>query len=103
MRCRMVAAAGSGERGSSVHDGIAASLAVAPALIPPQLPLLRLELVFVMDEPIVLPPFRGNLWRGILGPALKRIDEGLLPGVSTGDLPQGTLYDTFFATRPPAE
>jgi hypothetical protein len=67
----------------------------------PKLPLLRLELAFAMDEPVELPPFRGNLWRGVLGPALRRIDEGLLPGVSTGALPAGTLYETFFESRPP--
>src|ERR1700674_762526 len=67
----------------------------------PRLPLLRLELVFAMDEPVELPPFRGNLWRGVLGPALKRIDEGLLPGVSTGEVEPGTLYRTFFESPPP--
>ena len=28
-----------------------------------------------MDEPVSLPAFRGNLWRGVLGPALKRIER----------------------------
>jgi len=69
----------------------------------PRLPLLRLELDFVMDEPVELPPFRGSMWRGILGPALKRIDEGLLPGVSTGAIPPGGLYATFFESPPPPD
>jgi hypothetical protein len=76
----------------------------APAsLVLPRLPVLRLELVFAMDEPVELPPFRGNLWRGILGPALKRIDEGLLPGVATGRVEPGTLYRTFFESPPPPD
>jgi hypothetical protein len=75
----------------------------AAALAPPQLPLLRLELTFVMDEPALLPPFRGNLWRGVLGPALKRIDEGLFPGLPTGQIAPGTLYRTFFETPPPPD
>src|SRR4051812_20164075 len=83
------------------------TLESAPAtdaqLVLPRLRLLRLELDFVMDEPVVLPPFRGNLWRGILGPALKRIDDGLLPGVSTGALARGTLYSTFFESTPPPD
>src|SRR3989454_12293162 len=55
-----------------------------------------------MDEPVELPPFRGNLWRGVLGPALKRIDDGLLPGLSTGAIEPGTLYRTFYESpRPP--
>lgn len=69
----------------------------------PRLPLLRLDLTFVMEEPGLLPPFRGHLWRGVLGPALKRIDEGLLPGVSTGALTPGTLYRTFFEPQPPPD
>ncbi len=56
-----------------------------------------------MDEPVELPPFRGNLWRGVLGPALKRIDEGLLPGLSTGAVEPGTLYRTFFESPPPPD
>ncbi len=75
----------------------------AAALVPPRLPLLRLELVFAMGEPVELPPFRGNLWRGVLGPALKRIDEGLLPGLSTGQVEPGTLYRTFFESPPPPD
>ncbi|WP_170263642.1 CRISPR system precrRNA processing endoribonuclease RAMP protein Cas6 [Blastochloris sulfoviridis] len=59
------------------------------------LPLLRLDLAFMIDEPVMLPGNRGNLWRGILGPALKRIDEGVLPGLSHGELAPGSLYDTF--------
>lgn len=73
----------------------------APLLAAPRLGLLRLELVFTLEEPAELPPFRGSLWRGMLGPALKRIDEGLLPGVSTGALAPGTLYRTFFESPPP--
>lgn len=73
------------------------------ALVPPRLPLLRLELVFTIDEAVQLPPFRGNLWRGILGPALKRIDEGLLPGLVTGAIAPGTLYRTFFESPPPPD
>jgi len=73
------------------------------AFVLPRLPLLRLDLTFAMDEPVELPPFRGNLWRGILGPALKRIDEGLLPGVSTGEIERGTLYRTFFESPPPPD
>ncbi len=73
----------------------------ATALVPPGLALLRLELVFTMDEPVALSPFRGNLWRGILGPALKHIDDGLLPGVSTGAIAPGSLYCTFFESPPP--
>src|SRR5882757_3109206 len=73
-------------------DGATAPIAEAAApMVVPHLPLLRLELVFAMDEPVELPPFRGNLWRGVLGPALKRIDEGVLPGLSTGELERGTL------------
>ena len=67
----------------------------------PQLSLLRLDLRFRLDEPAELPPFRGNLWRGVLGPALKRIDEGLLPGVDAGDIGIGSLYRTFFAPNMP--
>lgn len=74
-----------------------------PDLTPPQLPLVRLDLRFVMDEPALLPPFRGNMWRGVLGAALKRIDEGLLPGVPTGEIEPGSLYRTFFETPPPAD
>jgi hypothetical protein len=75
----------------------------APVFVLPQLPLLRLELTFAVDEPVELPPFRGNLWRGILGPALMRIDEGLLPGVSTGEIARGTLYRAFFESPPPPD
>lgn len=81
--------------------GTSEAMPVAPALLPPRLALLRLELVFTMDEPVVLPPFRGNLWRGILGPALRHIDDGLLPGVSTGAIAPGSLYPTFFESPPP--
>lgn len=77
--------------------------AAAPLSSVPHLPLLRLELTFVIDEPVVLPPFRGSMWRGVLGPALKRIDEGLLPGLSTGLLEPGSLYRTFFESPPPAD
>jgi CRISPR-associated endoribonuclease Cas6 len=73
------------------------------SVVAPRLPLLRLELVFAMDEPVELPAFRGNLWRGVLGPALKRIDEGVLPGLSTGEVAPGTLYRTFFESPPPPE
>lgn len=92
-------------KGIDTRLGIAAacaSAAEAAAPFPlPRLPLLRLDLVFAMDEPVELPPFRGNLWRGVLGPALKRIDEGLLPGLSTGAVEPGTLYRTFFESPPP--
>src|SRR5712692_11479470 len=78
--------------------------APAPAAFAlPRLPLLRLDLAFAMDEPVELPPFRGNLWRGILGPALMRIDVGLLPGISTGEIERGTLYRTFFESPPPPD
>jgi hypothetical protein len=69
----------------------------------PLLPLLRLELTFTIEEPVLLPPFRGGMWRGVLGPALKRIDDGFLPEVSTGALERGTLYSTFFETPPPPD
>jgi hypothetical protein len=87
-------------------DGAAAepiAAGSAAMLVLPRLPLLRLELVFAMDEPVELPPFRGNLWRGVLGPALKRIDEGLLPGLSMGQVEPGTLYRTFFESPPPPD
>ncbi|WP_315783331.1 MULTISPECIES: CRISPR system precrRNA processing endoribonuclease RAMP protein Cas6 [unclassified Bradyrhizobium] len=46
-----------------------------------------------------MPANRGSLWRGVLGSALKRLDEGILPGISTGHVAPGSLYDTFFASR----
>jgi len=62
----------------------------------PRLDVLRLELLFAIDEAVVLPANRGNMWRGIFGAALKRIDEGVLPGLSTGLIDTGRLYETFF-------
>jgi hypothetical protein len=88
---------------ASVEGEIAVSEEVASSLVTPHLQLLRLELVFSMDEPVELPPFRGNLWRGVLGPALKRIDEGVLPGLSTGQIAPGTLYRTIFESPPPPD
>lgn len=72
-------------------------------LAPPRLRLLRLELTLVMDDPVELPAFRGNLWRGVLGPALKLIDDGMLPDISTGVIERGTLYRTFFESPPPPD
>ena len=76
---------------------------VVSSLVAPCLPLLRLHLTFTMDEPVQLPPFRGNLWRGVLGSALKRIDEGMLAGLSTGQITPGTLYRTLFESPPPPD
>jgi hypothetical protein len=74
-----------------------------PILLASRLPLLRLDLRFRMDEPMKVPSFRGNPWRGVLGPALKRIDEGLLPGVDAGEIWIGSLYRTFLETPPPSD
>jgi hypothetical protein len=95
------------KKGLALMENTAACAPDAPraatAFVLPRLPLLRLDLTFAMEEPVELPPFRGNLWRGILGPTLKRIDEGLLPGVSTGEIERGTLYRTFFESPPPPD
>lgn len=69
----------------------------------PRLPLLRLELVFTVDEPVELPAFRGNFWRGVFGPALKWIDQGIVPDLSTGNIAAGSLYRTFFDSAPPPD
>jgi CRISPR-associated endoribonuclease Cas6 len=82
---------------------ITVSEEIASLLTMPRLALLRLDLVFAMDEAVELPPFRGNLWRGVLGPALKHIDAGLLPGLSTGEIAPGTLYRTLFVSPPPPD
>lgn len=72
-------------------------------LLLPHLPLLRLKLDFRFDEPTELPPFRGNLWRGMLGTALKQIDAGLRPSLEAGEIGIGALYRSFFESPPPPD
>jgi hypothetical protein len=102
--------AGRGFCRALMHEAIHHGTVVEPSLpeaavqfAAPRLPLLRLQLTFGMDEPVVLPSFRGNLWRGVLGLALKRIDEGILPGLCYGAVEPGTLYRTFFESPPPPD
>jgi hypothetical protein len=45
----------------------------------PDLPLSRYELTVRAVEPVSLPPLAGPMWRGVLGRALKRIEEGADP------------------------
>lgn len=73
----------------------------------PALPALRLMLTFRALDRLVLPTFRGAMWRGVLGRALKRlsdaaaIDNSIWPGdispVSFGGLDRAALYETLFA------
>lgn len=51
------------------------SARIIPVAVRPCLNMLRLELVFRFMDVAWLPPFRGSLWRSILGPALKRLDK----------------------------
>lgn len=63
---------------------------------PLDLPLLRLELAFRLRDVCWLPPFRGSLWKSVLGPQLKRLDD-------TRRAPQGrprSLYDWILSTGP---
>ncbi len=72
----------------------------ASRMATPRLPMLRLDATMTFEEPARLPPFRGHLWRGVLGAALKWVDDGVLPGFSTGTIPAGTLYRTLFESPP---
>ena len=66
----------------------------------PSLDMIRLELVFRCDDVCWLPPFRGSLWRGALGPALKRLEAaGGWHIEDNHPLPQ-SLYRWIFDTSP---
>jgi hypothetical protein len=70
----------------------------------PTLPLACYILVFRAVEPIELPPFAGNLWRGVLGRALKRIADGLDPAPREFDVARAqALYRDLFETPPPPD
>ena len=58
----------------------------------PHLPLLRLQLCFRVLSPIVLPPCRGSLWKGVLGAHLARNPMRSVNG--------GTLYGMLIDPRP---
>jgi hypothetical protein len=67
---------------------------------PPALPLVRLALAFRAEGRLSLPPFRGALWRGVFGLALKRMAEGEGPPVETGPYRREELYTALFDPKP---
>lgn len=52
----------------SLSDQAATDVLPAPCV-----PLVRCRLTFRALEPVVLPPFAGSTWRGLLGAALRRL------------------------------
>ena len=69
----------------------------------PQLPVHRYELTFKVSAPIVLPPVRGSVVRGVFGLALRRMSKGEEP---VPDLPDefacSSLYSYFFGELLPS-
>jgi hypothetical protein len=74
----------------------------------PCLPLIRLMLTFVAIEPVGdLPRFRGALWRGVFGRALRRLSDPAQPladvwpadiaTIGFGPYGRAGLYDGLFA------
>ncbi|HHG89430.1 MAG TPA: CRISPR system precrRNA processing endoribonuclease RAMP protein Cas6 [Devosia sp.] len=81
-------------RGQKVSEGVGKVARTAR----PHLPVLRLELAFRFNGKARLPPFRGSLWRSVLGPALRRLDEARAwPDAGEEGLPD-RLYEWAFET-----
>ena len=69
-----------------------------PVAFRPFLNILRIELVFRFTDVAWLPPFRGSLWRSVLGPALKRLDQRNQWHPPARERVPMSLYDWVFET-----